>query len=165
MRLPPLSSFTSKNLHTLTGEDAYSAPDQSTIPVPLIESLLSSASGPLTKDPYDPSVPGTRTLTAEDLALAMSQRLADCEAENPHFTTGVLHRLFGAGKCVPRSSFLLFSSFHSHVITTDYTDKGNTTAHQCCSQSSVAPSPTCGRSSWRSASSTGGSRSPRVGMG
>ncbi|KZP13757.1 Cloroperoxidase [Athelia psychrophila] len=70
---------------SLMREDAYLEPDQSKIAPPLVEDLLARASGP------------SGELTAKDIADAMSQRIADCDAENPEFTTNVLHRLFGAG--------------------------------------------------------------------
>jgi len=70
---------------SLVREDAHFESDQGKIAKPLVEDLLSRASGPKGE------------LTAKDIADAMSQRIVDCKAENPEFDTNVLHRLFGAG--------------------------------------------------------------------
>jgi len=74
---------------SLAREDTHFEPDQSKIAVHLVKELLNSASG---KD-----ADGNLVLTSSDLAKALSQRLANCKATNPEFTTSLLHRLFGAG--------------------------------------------------------------------
>ncbi|KAF7980648.1 hypothetical protein HWV62_37464 [Athelia sp. TMB] len=71
---------------SLVREDAYFEPDQSKIATPVVEDLLARASGP------------NGELVAKDIADALSQRIVDCKAGNPEFSTNVLDRLFGAGK-------------------------------------------------------------------
>lgn len=71
---------------SLIREDTYFEPDQSKIAKPLIEDLLARASGPHGE------------LTVQDIADAMSQRMADSGAENPEFSTSARHQFFGAGK-------------------------------------------------------------------
>jgi len=76
---------------SLIREDIYFEPDTGKIATPLIEDLLSRATGKDAK--------GNPVLTYKDLSQAWSQRQADSKANNPEFSTALQLRMFGFGNC------------------------------------------------------------------
>lgn len=76
------------------GEDTYHKADQGKPAPHLIKALLESATGP------------DGTLTIDDVSRMLSKRRAESKRSNGQYSQALVHKIFGASKCVFQRSLL-----------------------------------------------------------